>query len=81
MMHGGFNLPDTPDEEQIETARLFLEQHRSDHRGRCPALTCAVGPIAPPWPCRRWRWAGEVYRRAGLPVDGPGDPMPPLAAL
>lgn len=79
MFDGGFLLPENPDEENIETARLFFEQHRSDHRGQCPALTCAVGPAAPLWPCRRWRWAEDIYRRAGLPIMGPGDDLPPLA--
>jgi len=71
MMSEGFALPDDPDEEQIETAQLLLELHRPDHRQQCPNLTCAVGAQAPHWPCRRWRWAAEVARRAGLPVDGP----------
>ena len=82
-MDGGFALPENPDEEQIETARLFFEQHRPDHRGECPFLTCAIGPVAPRWPCRRWRWAAEVLRRAGLPVSGPEDVVisPPASWL
>jgi hypothetical protein len=71
MMHGSAELPVNPNEEQIETAQLFAEQHRPDHRGRCPTLTCAVGAVAPEWPCHRWRWSVEVLRRAGLPVHGP----------
>ncbi|GAA3390023.1 hypothetical protein GCM10020369_42460 [Cryptosporangium minutisporangium] len=66
-----FVLPAEPDAEQIETAQLLIDQHRSDHNGQCPALTCAVGAKAPPWPCGRWRWSMEVLRRAGLPVANP----------
>ncbi|TQS41731.1 hypothetical protein [Cryptosporangium phraense] len=58
-----------PTDEQIETARLFLEQHRPDYKGRCPTLTCAVGAYAPQWPCNRWRWAAEILGEAGFPVD------------
>ncbi|SHM33987.1 hypothetical protein [Cryptosporangium aurantiacum] len=69
---GGFILPANPDAEQIETAQLYLEQHRPDHLRQCTTLTCAIGPLAQDWPCRRWRWAGEILRRAGLPVPDPG---------
>ncbi|MFG1923709.1 hypothetical protein [Cryptosporangium sp. NPDC048952] len=80
MAIGGFDIPLNPNEEQIETARLFLELHRPDHRNQCPYLTCAVGPAAPPWPCSRWIWAAEVARRCGLPIAGPdGLAIPPLS--
>jgi hypothetical protein len=68
---GGFAFPTHPNPDQIETAQLLLEQHRPDHRRECTTLTCAVGPSAAAWPCRRWRWGAEILRRAGLPVLSP----------
>lgn len=73
---GGFDFPINPSADQIETAQLLLDQHRPDRHRECTTLTCAVGQFAVPWPCRRWRWAAEMLRRAGLPVSAP--PVTPV---
>ncbi|MFI5957203.1 hypothetical protein [Cryptosporangium sp. NPDC051539] len=62
-------MPARPTDEQIETARLFVQQHRPDYKRQCPTLTCAVGAYAVPWPCKRWIWAEDVLRQAGIPID------------
>jgi hypothetical protein len=74
---GGFSLPAKPTPDQVETAQLLFDQHRPDHNRECTTLTCAIGPNAVPWPCRRWRWAAEILRRAGHPVEVPSPTLTP----